>query len=180
MSKAEWEYAYAECWKRYYSYEHCETILRRAAAKRGSFASSLVALTWFKGCIEIENIHPVEGGMLRLKVRRNRRPSLPMEPVWVFYPKYYAETAVKFVRWVSLYTRLRKIYLSIKRDPKRREYTDLALTPVTGDEFATHEMFQTAEASSYLAQQRKIDEAMKSGAYAPVQAKKAEPLVAAK
>jgi len=32
MSKEEWAYAYQESWKRYYSYEHCETVMRRAAA----------------------------------------------------------------------------------------------------------------------------------------------------
>jgi len=178
MSKAEWEYAYAEIWKRYYSYEHCKTVLQRAGAKRGPFGSSLFVLFWFKGCIEIENIHPVEGGLLRRKVRRNRRPGLPMEPVWLFYPKYVAETAVKLARWSWMYARLRTIYLSIKRDPKRREYTDLALTPVTDEEFATHEMFHTEEASSYVEQQRKIDQAVKNGAYAPAPAKAAEPVAA--
>jgi hypothetical protein len=180
MSKAEWQYAYAEIWKRYYSYEHCKTVLQRAGAKRDSFASSLFALFWFKGCSEIEDIHPVEGGFLRRKVRRNRRSTLPMEPAWSFYPKYFAETFVKFLRWSWMYARMRSIYLSIKRDPKRREYTDLALTPVTDDEFATHEMFHTEEAASYVEQQRKIDQAVKSGAYAPGKAKQPEPLVAAK
>jgi hypothetical protein len=179
MSKAEWEYAYAECWKRYYSYEHCETVMRRAGAMRSSFASSLFVLFWFKGCLEIENIHPVEGGLLRRKVRRNRRSTFPMEPVWSFYPRYAAETVSKFVRWAWMYTRLRMLYLPIKRDAKRREYSDLALTPVTDDEFATHEMFHTEEANSYIEQQRKIDQATKSGAYAPA-GKKAEPLIAAK
>jgi radical SAM superfamily enzyme YgiQ (UPF0313 family) len=177
MSPAEWESAYAEIWKRYYSYEHCETVLKRAGARRNSFGSSLFVLAWFKGCIEIEGIHPVEGGILRRKVRRNRRPTMRREPVWTFYPKYLAETVTKFVRWAWMYARLRKIYLSIKHDPKRREYVDLALTPITDDEVATHAMLQTEEANSYLEQQRKIDLAVKSGAYASPQAKKREPVV---
>ena len=77
----EWNRAYDELWRTYYSYEHCETIMRRAAALR-TFGSKLFAITWFKGCIELENVHPVESGILRLKFRRDRRPSLPMEPVW--------------------------------------------------------------------------------------------------
>ena len=103
-------------------------VMRRAGALRSSFASSLFVLFWFKGCIEIENIHPIEGGLLRRKVRRNRRPTLPVEPVWSFYPRYAAETVSKFVRWGWMYARLRMLYLPIKRDAKRREYTDLALT----------------------------------------------------
>jgi hypothetical protein len=77
-----------------------------------------------------------------------------------------------------MYGRLRKIYLSIKHDPKRREYSDLALTPITDDEAATHAMLQTEEANSYLEQQRKIDLAVKSGAFAPPQSKKREELAA--
>jgi hypothetical protein len=33
MSKASWETAYAEAWKTYYTAEHMETILRRAASE---------------------------------------------------------------------------------------------------------------------------------------------------
>ena len=31
MTQEEWNHAYMESWKIYYSYEHCETIMRRAA-----------------------------------------------------------------------------------------------------------------------------------------------------
>src|SRR5437764_416179 len=33
MSREEWEYAYKESWKRYYDYEHCENVMRRATAR---------------------------------------------------------------------------------------------------------------------------------------------------
>ena len=35
-------------------------------------------------------------------------------------------------------------------DPLRLQYSDLAITPVMDDEVETHEMFQSAEAQSYL------------------------------
>jgi hypothetical protein len=155
MTKAEWEYAYHEAWRRFYSWEHCETIMRRSAALR-AFGSTLVGLTWFKGCLEIENVHPVEGGVLRMKSRHDRRPSLPKEPIWKFYPRYWAETAAKAVRWGWTYARLRKIYLSIKKDPKRYEYTDAAITPVTEDETETHEMFQSEAAKAYVSQEQRL------------------------
>jgi radical SAM superfamily enzyme YgiQ (UPF0313 family) len=155
MTREEWEYAYWESWRRYYSYEHCATIMRRSAALR-AFGSTLFALTWFKGCIEIENVHPVEGGVLRMKSRRDRRSTLPMEPVWKFYPRYWAETAVKIARWGYTYARLRKIYLGIKHDPKRYEYTDAAITPVTEDEIETHEMFKSVEAQAYVHQEQRL------------------------
>jgi radical SAM superfamily enzyme YgiQ (UPF0313 family) len=155
MTKAEWEYAYWEAWRRYYSWEHCETIMRRSAALR-AFGSTLFAITWFKGCLEIENVHPVEGGILRMKSRRDRRPTLPMEPVWKFYPRYWTETAVKIARWAYTYGRLRKIYLGIKHDPKRYEYVDAAITPVTDDEIETHEMFKSAAAQAYVSQEQRL------------------------
>jgi Radical SAM superfamily len=156
MSREEWTYAYAEAWRRYYTFEHCETIMRRAGALR-SFGNTLMGVTWFKGCIEIEGVHPVEGGVLRIKDRRSRRPTMAMEPVWKFYPRYWTEAAVKSLRWAWLYLRLRKIYLGIKHDPRRTEYTDQAITPVTDDEIATHEMFKTDAAQAYVSQERRLD-----------------------
>ena len=179
MSDAEWTATYKEVWRRYYSWDHCRTIFRRAGAMKQSMGNVLFGVTWFKGCFEIEDIHPVEGGLIRRKVRRNRRPTMPMESIWTFYPKYCTESVVKLARWGATYLQLRMMYLAVKHDPKRREYTDLALTPVTDDEFETHEMFQTAEAHSYLDQQRRIDVATKTGvAAAPLPAQK-EPLIAA-
>jgi hypothetical protein len=155
MSKEEWAYAYRESWKRYYTFEHCEKIMRRAAALR-AFGNVLITLTWFKASLELENVHPVESGMMRLKFRKDRRPTFPIEPIWSFYPKYFAELARKTAGWAALYLRLRLIYLRIKNDPKRYEYTDLAITPVTDDEIETHQMFQNATAQAYVDQERRL------------------------
>jgi hypothetical protein len=157
MSEQEWAYAYNEAWKRYYSFDHCKTVMQRAGALR-AFGSTLFALTWFKGCIEIEGVHPVEGGLFRMKDRRSRRPALGLEPVWKFYPKFYTEIAVKTLRWAWLYLRLRKIYLDIKFDPDRYEYTDAAITPVTDDEIETHEMFHTAAGHQYVEQEKRLEQ----------------------
>ncbi len=156
MSKEEWTYAYSEAWKRYYSWEHCEQIMRRAAALR-AFGNNLIAMTWFKGCIEIENVHPVEGGVLRLKSRLDRRSGMPIEPVWLFYPKFYAEVISKMAKWFWLYGWMRKLYFKIKHDPKRFEYTDLAISPVAADETETHEMFHNDAARAYVDQERRLE-----------------------
>jgi hypothetical protein len=155
MSREEWAYAYRESWRRYYTFEHCETIMRRAAALR-SFANVLITLTWFKASFELENCHPVESGLIRLKWRRDRRPTMPIEPIWAFYPKYLAELAYKTSSWITLYLRLRRMYLRIKHDPKRYEYSDLAITPVTEDEQDTHEMFKTEAAKAYTDEERRL------------------------
>jgi hypothetical protein len=55
--------------------------------------------------------------------------------------------------------RLRRIYLGIKKDPARFDYTDLAMTPVTDNETETHELFQTDAAQAYVAQAKRVKQA---------------------
>ena len=157
MSRADWAKAYDMAWRNYYTPAHVETILRRAVATGASGGNTLFLVTWFKGCTHIEHVHPLEGGFLRLKFRRDRRSTLPLESAWSFYPIYWCETVAKQVRWLWMYYRLRMIYLRIKRDPARHQYTDLALTPVTDDEIATREMFRNETAQAYISQQRRLD-----------------------
>jgi radical SAM superfamily enzyme YgiQ (UPF0313 family) len=157
MSAAEWGRAYDLAWRTYYSFEHIETVLRRAAATRMSVGNTLLLICWFKGCIEIEDMHPLEGGYFRRKSRRERRPGMPIERAWRFYPTYLWETLSKQVHWVALYLRLRLIYRRIRRDPNRRIYTDLALTAVADDEPETRELFRTVGAHAYLAQERRLE-----------------------
>lgn len=157
MSREEWERVYHQAWETYYTPEHIETILRRAIATGVSPGKALFLIVWFTGCIGIEGIHPLEGGFLRLKSRRSRRPQQPRESALLFYPKYLAETIWKQFRWISLYTRLRLIYRKIKHDPRRHEYMDLAITPVTDDEMETRELFHSEVAQAYVGQVRRLE-----------------------
>jgi radical SAM superfamily enzyme YgiQ (UPF0313 family) len=147
MSPEEWTRAYRLAWEHYYTIDHMETVLRRAVASRANASNAVFLMTWFKGCIEYEGVHPLEGGFLRRKSRRDRRPGLPVLPAWRFYPLYIAETAVKLTKWAFLYLRLRAIYRRINRDPHRREYTDLALTPVADEEAETRELLRPSQAA---------------------------------
>jgi radical SAM superfamily enzyme YgiQ (UPF0313 family) len=158
MSREEWERTYRMAWDSYYSMSHVETVIRRAGATPMSAGKALIPLVWFKGCIEIEGIHPLEGGFLRLKFRRDRRYGLKREPALVFYPKYFIETLRKQIRWAALYLRMRRIYLAIKHDPRRHEYMDLALSPVADDETETRELFQSEVAQTYVRQEKRLDQ----------------------
>ena len=73
MSRSEWESAYTLAWQHYYTFDHIETILRRVASVGANASNALFLCTWFKGSIELEKMHPLEGGFLRLKFRRDRR-----------------------------------------------------------------------------------------------------------
>lgn len=157
MSKAEWEDTYRKAWKSYYTDEHIETILRRAIATGTSPGKTMFFITWFNGCIDIEKIHPLEGGFLRRKHRKSRRSEQTLENPLVFYPKLVIETIRKQVRWITLYSRLRLIYRKVRNDPKKLEYMDLALEPVTETETETRDMFKSDAAVEFVQKSNRID-----------------------
>ena len=150
MSRRDWEKTYRAAWENYYTDAHIETVLRRAIATGTSPGKTMFFITWFKGCIDIEGIHPLEGGFLRRKKRTSRRSNLPLENPLLFYPHYLAEILWKQFKWISLYLRLRLIYRKVRLDPKKLEYMDLALEPVTDDELETRELFQSEAALEFL------------------------------
>ena len=160
MSQAEWEDAYGMAWTTYYSWAHVETIMRRAAATGNSVNRIKTFVLYFRGYHPIEHVHPLEGGVLRLKSRRERRPHLPTEPAWLFYPRFIAETATKAAQWATLAFRLERLARKVKRDPNRLTYTDKALTPWV-DPTESLELFKTRSSQAFLDQRRHIEEAQK-------------------
>jgi hypothetical protein len=151
-------------WERYYTDEHVETVLRRSAAVGANASNTLFLATWFMGSIRIEHIHPLESGLLRRRARTARRPGLPVLSPLQFYPSYWLETATKLYRWAALYLGLRRKYLRIKHNPKKFEYMDLALTPVTEEE-EERELFNTESAQAYLTQEHRLEK-LRAGASA--------------
>jgi len=160
MSKAEWENAYQLAWNTYYGWGHVETVMRRAAATGNSVDRIKTFALYFKGYHPIEQVHPLEGGVLRLKSRRERRLHLPVEPAWMFYPRYFVETAVKAIRWATLAIRLERLARKVKNDAHRLEYTDRALASST-DEAQDLELYKTRSSQAFLDQRRHIEEAQR-------------------
>lgn len=130
MSAETWQEVYRAAWKQYYTPEHVETVIRRAAAKGQNINKVTSFLTWFYGCTTIEGIHPLEGGIFRRKIRTLRRPTFPREnPLW-FYPKRAFEVLQTGLKWGILVWKFQRILKRVKADPHKKSYTDLALTPV--------------------------------------------------
>ncbi|HEX8411060.1 MAG TPA: radical SAM protein [Thermoanaerobaculia bacterium] len=147
MSQSEWESAYRMAWETYYTKEHVESVIRRNVAMRCSASNAILLMTWFGGSIHIEKVHPLEAGLFRYKFRRDRRPGFAVEPRWKFYPSYFVESIAKLGRWFSIYAGLRWKYMRVKRDPKRYEYMDTALTPVADDDQEMLELFHETRPS---------------------------------
>jgi len=134
MSKEQWEQSYHRAWDQYYTLDHVETVLRRAAARDQNLKKVTFLLLWSYGSSKIEGTHPEEGGIFRRKVRTMRRSDLPLEHPLIFYPRRLWEVLSTSCQWGLLAWKFHRIQKKVKMDPKRHEYTDVALSPVWEDE----------------------------------------------
>ncbi len=137
MSKQEWDAIYREAWSLYYTPEHMRTLLRRAAATGVPMHSLVKVLVTFATAVRLENMHPLQTGILRLKHPSERRPGLPRESLWIFWPRFAWEALYKHAIMAGTIGRLFLLMMSIARDPDARTYTDQALTPVRDDDDVT-------------------------------------------
>jgi Radical SAM superfamily len=159
MSTAEWEAIYYEAWSLYYTRAHMKTLLRRAAATGVPMGSLLKLLVSFATMVRLENVHPLQSGILRLKHPSERRPGLPRERVWVFWPRFLSETLYKHVILAGVTAGLFVSKFTIGCDPLAPDYMDPALAPVGDDDDATLDLLtKTAGASAAIAHIRKVAE----------------------
>jgi hypothetical protein len=134
MSDAEWESAYREAHASFYTFAHMKTVIRRMAALRSNMRGTTVALlTGYREMVRLERVAKLEGGLVRLKDRKQRRPGRPIEHPLVFYPKYVAHLARALSGELSTFWRLRRFTQRTLRDPKRLDYIDAAIAPVGED-----------------------------------------------
>jgi Radical SAM superfamily len=137
MSKQEWEAIYRQAWSLYYTPEHMKTLLRRAAATGVPMGSLVKLLVTFSLMVPLEDVHPLQSGLLRQKHPSERRPELPRESGWIFWPKFAWEVVSKHVALAVAVTRLLLVKKAIERDPAAHGYMDTALTPVRDDDDET-------------------------------------------
>jgi hypothetical protein len=142
MSDAEWEEAYRAAWKVFFTPDHVRTIMRRVAAnERGLLNSITSTLLWFNTMIPFEGVHPLEGGMLRMKHRRDRRSDLPRESRLMFYPRFALETLRKLGGYWSVYRQFKAIKREVERAPDRWTYSDIAIEPLRENELESLDLF---------------------------------------
>lgn len=136
MSDAEWEQAYREAHASFYSFDHMQTVLRRMVALRSNKKLTTAKLqTAYREMVRLERVAKLEGGLFRIRDRRQRRPGLPRENPVVFHLRYGLRQlrAVTGIFWT--YWRLRRFVLKVWVDPARYDWRDVAITPV-GQEVA--------------------------------------------
>jgi hypothetical protein len=157
MSKEEWAGIYRAAWDIYYTPDHLLTILRRAGAFDLGLSHLSSFLFLFSKAVEIENLHPLQGGVFRRKYRRDRRYGMPLEPAWRFYPKTAWEFASKTIRMLHYWLALERMRRKVQSDPARHGYTDAALNVVDDDAAETLALFTHNEgAREEVARTRRV------------------------
>ena len=146
MSKAEWEAIYREAWSLYYSRDHLRTLLRRAAASRVPMGSLVKVLVQFATTVPIENVHPLQGGLIRLKHPSERRPGLKRPISMLFWPGFAWETVRKQATVIGVGLRLALMARAVSRAQAITPYTDLALTQGEPEDEAKLELLATGVA----------------------------------
>lgn len=157
MSAKEWQDIYHEAWSLYYTPAHMKTLLRRAAATGVPVGNLAKYLLTFSTTDRLENVHPLQGGILRLKHPSERRPGLPRENPWLFWARFGWQTLARHAILAGAAARLAVWQATAKREAAG--YMDQALTPVGDDDDETLDlMTKTTGARAAVAHIRKVAE----------------------
>ena len=157
MTTREWEAIYREAWSLYYSPAHLKTLIRRAAATGMPLGSLVKVLLTFATTVRLENVHPLQGGILRLKTPSERRPGLPREAPFPFWLRFGWTTVVKHAILGWTIARLVSSKIAVTANRRAAAYMDQALMPVGEDGDETHDLLtKTAGAREAVAHAKKV------------------------
>ncbi|MBK1705853.1 B12-binding domain-containing radical SAM protein [Halochromatium glycolicum] len=130
MTKEEWEGIYREAWDIYYTPEHVARILRRARAWGYEPKQMMDKLFAFHAPVIHENVHPLEGGLIRRRCRKDRRPGFPLESPLAYYPKQAWEFMTKYSRVLRMHSRYKRIMERVIAEECLAIQDDVAMLPV--------------------------------------------------
>lgn len=162
MSTAEWEAIYREAWSLYYTPSHMRTLLRRAGATGVPLGSLVKVLATFATSVPLENVHPLQGGILRLRHPSERRDGTPAENPWSFWLRFGWETLRKHASLLATVVRLMVMSRAVARDPRARDYVDQALLPVIDDDASLDLLTVTTGAEAAVARAQRMTKASRA------------------
>jgi len=163
MSREQWEGIYREVWDLYYTDEHVATVLRRARLWGYDAKEMMGKLFAFHAPVVYERLHPLEGGLLRRKARRQRRPGLAVEAPFVFYPRLVWEFLTKYGGAFAMHRRYRRILDRVMAEPVPTDCSDLAMVPVGQGEEERLELFTATKSAQEFLQKRRALAAKRGG-----------------
>ena len=148
MSAEEWQTVYEGAWHQYYSPEHIETLIRRAQTLPLGAEKVKWAIAMYYGSYRYEKVHPLQCGVFRHKVRTTRRPNLPIENPVVFYARRAWDILRTYAGFATFTLFLDRLHKKVRKDPAAKQYSDLALTPVTeSPEEEALQMYELSESA---------------------------------
>lgn len=142
MTREEWSGIYERAWSQYYSMAHMETLLRRAIADGIPAKRLMLSLVVFRGMPLIEKVHPLQGGYLRRRIRRTRRPGSPPENLMLFHIRHWTRTVTRIARLIHLVWQVNQIRRRALREHALRPYTDIAISRLPQEGEAELEMLR--------------------------------------
>ena len=102
-------------------------------------------------------MHPLQSGILRCKHPSERRPNLPPESPFIFWPRYVWHTLLTHIKLAGTIMRLVLMAMVITRSSRGQAYTDQALTPVRDDDNETLDLLtKTSGSRAAVAHLKKI------------------------
>lgn len=167
MSDEEWAGIYREAWEAYYSPEHVETVMRRARQWGNLVDKVKWVMLSFHSTARIERLHPLDGGLLRRKVRTDRRSGLPLENPIVFHTRYAWEVLSKSVRLAAMYLSYQRRYRRVMAGRSVGQEPDVAMQPAEERELDSLELFNVTEAARSVAVKMKKKAERKKGRRPP-------------
>ncbi len=170
MSDEEWVGIYHEAWEAYYSPEHVETVMRRARqwGNRNLVDKVKWVMLSFHSTARIERLHPLDGGLLRRKVRTDRRSGLPLENPIVFHARYAWEILSKSVQLVAMYLSYQRRYRRVMAGRSVAQEPDVAMESVEKSELDSLELYNVTEAARSVVVKMKKKAERKKGRRPPV------------
>jgi len=137
LTRAELQAVYEEAWGLYYSRPHIETLLKRAAVTNIPMTSLAKVLVQFTTMMQMEKVHPLQSGLIRMKHPSERQPGLPYEGGLGFYSRYLLGLIRRNAQLIGAVWWIFGVKRRIERNPNRHAYMDQALTPMGDHEEET-------------------------------------------
>ena len=108
------------------------TLLARRRKIGGGHRVAL-SLIWFRSCIFVEGVHPLLGGVIRLKGRKSRRSNFPRESFLPYYLRRTIEIVGNLLKLGAVALEIYLLRMKSKR-PEHADYSDVAIAPEPKEE----------------------------------------------
>ena len=106
-------------------------------------------------------MHTLEGGVVRRKRRKSRRPTLAARArASLFYPKFAFESARKAWNYWRGFRKAKGLLKRIVNDPARYDYSDLATRPLGHNELAALDLFHETRGGEAAVEKQARQEAL--------------------